>query len=63
MGEFKKLRCKKEYGTWLYAIVKPSCWNDLDAPVYRLFNEQEEFVQDFAYYGDMKHYVETGEII
>lgn len=62
-GEFQKVRCKNQYGTWLYVIIKPSCWNDLDAPIYRLFDENEKFVNDFGSYGDMKTYIETGEVL
>jgi hypothetical protein len=56
----KKLRCKKEYGVWLYKKVVDA---DLDAPIYELYNQNEMWVDDFGSYGDMKHYVETGEYL
>lgn len=56
----KKLRCKKEYGIWYYKKVMS---NDFDAPVYELYDENQKFVCDFAFYSDMKYYLETGVII
>lgn len=59
----KKVKCKKQFGVWYYETIKPSCWNDLDAPIYRLFDEKENYVNDFGSYGDMKIFIETGEMI
>lgn len=56
----KKLRCKKEYGIWYYKKVFS---NDFDGPIYELYNDKLEIVFDFAYYSDMKYYIETGVII
>lgn len=56
----KKLRCKKQYGTWYYTKEVPSIYNDFDAPVYNLFDENQHPVMSFGCYDEMKFYVETG---
>ena len=33
-SEFKKLKCKKEFGLWFYKKVDGG---DLDAPIYELY--------------------------
>lgn len=58
--EIKKLRCKKQYGEWYYNIESGG---DLDGPIYHLYNSDLERVNTFAYYGDMKYYLETGIVI
>lgn len=59
----KKLRCKKEFGIWYYKKVMPSMYDDLDGAIYSLFNDKFEYIGDFAYYNDMKHYIEFGEML
>lgn len=56
------LRCKKEFGIWYYNKVNPSYWNDLDAPIYNLYNEDSEFRMTFGCYNDMKTAVESRRI-
>lgn len=63
MEDFKKLRCRKELGVWYYTVEKASTYNDLDADVYTLYDANKKFVSNFAYYNDMKYYIETGVII
>ena len=63
MNEFKKLRCKKQFGTWFYKVLSPTWQNCLDAPVYELYDADKKHVADFAFYGDMKIFIETGTII
>ena len=54
----KKLRCKKEYGTWYYNKVMPD--GDLEFPIYELFNENKMLISTFVYYQNMIYYVKTG---
>lgn len=55
-----RLKCK---GEWYYIKIKPDCVNELDAPLYELYNASKEFVMTFGSYGDMKYYVEHGIIL
>lgn len=59
----KKLKCKKQFGEWLYIKIKPDDFNDLDAPIYELYDISGDMVGCFGSYGDMKYFVETGVII
>ena len=59
----KKVRCKKQYGVWYYEIVKPNNYNDLDGPIYCLYDSDKNDVCSFLCYGDMKYYIETGILI
>lgn len=61
--KLKKVRCKKQYGVWYYEIVKPNDYNDLDGPIYCLYDSNKNPVYDFSCYGDMKYYIETGKLI
>ena len=63
MDEFNKLKCKKEYGVWYYKKIKPTGSNDLDAPIYELYNSKKEFVNTFGCYSDMKYFVIEGVIL
>ena len=63
MDGFKKVKCKKKYGVWYYKVIKPDVYNDLDGPLYELYNEKYEHQYDFGCYGDMKYYIETGIVI
>ena len=56
----KKVRCKKQYGNWYYEKILPNVYNDLDAPIFVLENEQKTDGGEFGSYGDMKYYIETG---
>lgn len=58
--EMKKLRCKKEFGTWFYEKIEHY---DLDAPIYELYNENGQYENAFGCYSDMKYYIETGIIL
>ena len=63
MNNFVNLKCKKEYGIWYYKKIMPNAYNDLDAPIYELYNSEQKFVLTFGSYQDMKYYVETGKIL
>lgn len=56
----KKLRCRKEFGTWFYKKLEHY---DLDAPIYELYDKNEKFVNTFGSYNDMKYFVETGVVL
>ena len=58
----KKVRCKKEFGVWYYEKTGTDFYNELDAPIYTLYNAAGEYVNTFGSYGDMKLYIETGII-
>ena len=60
MNELKKLRCKKEFGIWYYRKLIPSYYNDLDSPIYELYDEKQNLVMEFGCYDEMKYYLETG---
>ena len=55
-----RLKCKIKYGVWFYEKIFPNDSNDLDAPIYELYDRDQQFVDRFGCYGDMKYYVETG---
>ena len=58
----KKLRCKKQYGTWYYEKTYDE--GDKDFPLYYLYDEQGNEVNiTFPYYQGMKDYIETGEVM
>ena len=59
-SEFKKLKCKKEFGLWFYKKVDGG---DLDAPIYELYTEDKKFECTFGCYVDMKYYLETGIVL
>ena len=59
-SELKKVRCKKEFGTWFYKKIDGG---ELDAPIYELYKENGEFKNTFGSYGDMKYYIETGVVL
>ena len=59
----KKLKCRKELGTWYYQKITPDAYSFLDATVYNLYDGIGDFVATFGSYGDMKYYVETGIIL
>ena len=56
----KKLKCKKQYGNWFYEIIR---YDDVEFPIYVLQKEDKTDGGEFGSYGDMKHYVETGEVL
>ena len=58
-----KVRCRKELGTWFYDKLNGDDCNELDAPVYSLYDDNGKFVHNFGSYGDMKYYIETGIIL
>lgn len=59
-SQFKKLRCKKELGTWFYKKVEGG---DLDAPIYELYDANNKFECTFDCYADIKYYLETGIVL
>ena len=59
-SEFKKVRCKKEFGIWFYKKVEGG---ELDAPIYELYKENGQFENTFGGYSDMKYYIETGIVL
>ena len=60
-SDMKKLRCRKELGTWYYRKIVDDF--ELDAPYYELYDANGEWVQDFGFYKDMHYYIETGIIV
>ena len=58
-----RLKCKRQYGEWFYEKILPDDSNDLDAPIYELYDQDQQHVDHFGSYGDMKHFVETGEYL
>ena len=52
----KRLKCKKIYGEWFYRKVVN---DDLDAPIYELYDDIKTFIEAFGSYGDMKYFVEN----
>ena len=63
MTEMNKLKCKKVFGVWYYSKETPTAMNELDAPIYSLYDDERNYIMDFGSYGDMKYYVETGVIL
>jgi hypothetical protein len=55
-----KVKCKKQFGIWYYEKIQS---DDLDAPIYELYDDKKRFVNTFVCYNDMKYYIETGEIL
>ena len=62
-SKMKKLKCKKEFGTWYYEKISPDGLNELDAPIYELYSIDGDQIGCFGCYGDMKYFVESGVII
>lgn len=60
----KKLKCKKQFGTWYYKIIKAEKYGTcaIEFDTYELYNSKQEFVNVFGSYGDLKYFIET-EII
>ena len=59
----KKLRCKKQFGTWYYEKIMPDDYNDLDEPVWELYDENKKYVGTAGYYDELFYYVEYKEWI
>lgn len=57
----KKVRCKKELGVWYYKKIEDEY--ELDAPIYELYDSEQNFISTFGSYGDMKYYIETGNTL
>lgn len=57
----KKLRCKKEFGIWYYEKIMPNEYNDFDAPVWDLYDENKKYIGIAGSYNEMLYYVEHGE--
>lgn len=53
----KKLRVKKEFGTWYYEKTREL---DMEFDTYYLYNEKRECVGTFGIYNDMKYFIENG---
>lgn len=51
----KKLRVKKEFGTWYYEKTREL---DMEFDTYYLYNEKREYVGTFGIYNDMKYFIE-----
>lgn len=56
----KKVKCKKEYGIYFYKRIGADELNGLDAAIYELYDAEQNYIEDFGSYGDMKYYIETG---
>ena len=63
--EFKRVKCKKQFGVWYYKIEKAERFGvaRLDGDLYHLYNEKKEYENTFGSYEDMKYYIEYGEIL
>lgn len=59
-SKLKKVKCKKEFGTWFYIKLQGG---ELDAPIYELYKEDGQFENTFGSYSDMKYYIETGIVL
>ena len=59
----KRVKCKNYLGVWYYKKIVPNVYNDYDAPVYELYNEDKDFVGTFGSYFEMKYYIEYGEYL
>lgn len=57
----KRLRCKSYLGIWYYNKIMPNDYNDLDAPIYELYDQDKNFVGNAGSYGEMFYYVQYGE--
>lgn len=62
VNEMKKLRIKKEYGLWYYEKICPSWENDLDAPIYYLYDSEMELIASFGTYYQMAAAIKYGDI-
>lgn len=56
----KRLRCKSDYGVWYYKKVMPNDYNDLDEPIYEMYDENQKFVGTAGSYYEMFYYVMYG---
>lgn len=59
----KKVKCKKQYGVWYYKKIMPNVYDDLDNPIYELYDSNQKLVSNFGSRGDMLYYIETGEYL
>ena len=57
----KRLRCKSYLGVWYYKKIMPDDYNDLDEPIYELYDEDKNFVGNAGSYSEMFYYVQYGE--
>lgn len=55
----KQVRNKKEYGVWYYTSYQDS---ECEFRIYQLYDSNKIKVLEFASYGTMKEYIETGVI-
>ena len=63
--EFKRVKCKKQLGVWYYKIEKAERFGvaRLDGDLYHLYNDKKEYENTFGSYGDMKYFIEYGEVL
>ena len=57
----KRLRCKSYLGVWYYEKIMPDDYNDLDAPIYALYDQDKNFIGTAGSYVEMFYYVQYGE--
>lgn len=62
-NDVKRLKCKKEFGVWYYSKITPAKNQELDAPIFELYNSNMVFQNTFGCFGDMKYFIETGVVI
>ena len=55
---FKKLRCEKSSETWFCEVELPHKYNDLDEPLFHLFDCHQNYVAAFPSYKKLKEYIE-----
>lgn len=56
----KELRIAKKYGKWYY---EKEYEYGMRFYMYKLYDENEQYVNYFAYYNDMIYYIKTGIVI
>lgn len=52
----KRLKIKKQYGVFYYEKIREI---DMEFDLYYLYNEKKEYINTFAFYNDMKYFIET----
>ena len=55
----QKLRIRKEFGTWFYEKEESY---DLDAPIYHLYDDKQNYVGTFGIYHQMNEAIKHGNI-
>ena len=56
----KKLRIKKEYGTWYYKKITPAMDQWLNGTIYELYDENGNLEYTCTLFSSLKGYIESG---